>query len=469
MKLTTERLRAIAAEWRAARRIYPVYLAIASRFALEMSPCAELDTPIDRAEDAALDAVRSWLQMAEQIITAHHLRVYCQTSASPNEAVLRALLTRHLGKPIRTEADRDKVDFLLVQYVAQCAPMRMQRDDVHLAEIAHVLEPVLGGVDPEPPSWLAELERAIERLRRFESLSDLLNSGLLQEIRATKANPGEMFFDGPALLSFARYNLIARRAFFRLMRADVDAVSGALQQLRAYGMTAIDCSRAQLSASESVETIHAICAGWKQPFRAEYCSGASFEQLAKLKGVVQSAVQTAREEALNRPSLPLDDVEFCPVSPEVPATQAVEDNQTAAEARVENVRRELAQQLSSADSKENVAVRVVVREQRHTLSSWEVRAFADGASGEFALAMQMGVAVRVLLEREVEDAKERQETVPPDIVKFAQAQAAQLQEQVAQARDARDIDAAVTLAATSKRLAQLIGAASGLSQKGAGQ
>jgi hypothetical protein len=71
--------------------------------------------------------------------------------------------------------------------------------------------------------------------------------------------------------------------------------------------------------------------------------------------------------------------------------------------------------------------------------------------------MQDGVAARVLVEREVEKAKAgaRLEHMQ-QLMTFAHTQAAQMQECVAQARDARDIDAAVTLAATSKRLTQLL-------------
>ena len=71
--------------------------------------------------------------------------------------------------------------------------------------------------------------------------------------------------------------------------------------------------------------------------------------------------------------------------------------------------------------------------------------------------MQSGVAARVLVERELEKAKTGPKLAyMPALVKFAHAQAAKMQEHVAQARDARDIDAAVTLAATSKRLTQLL-------------
>jgi hypothetical protein len=76
---------------------------------------------------------------------------------------------------------------------------------------------------------------------------------------------------------------------------------------------------------------------------------------------------------------------------------------------------------------------------------------------QFSAAMQNGVTTRVLVERELEKAKAgaRLEYMP-ELVKFAHAQAAMMQEHVAQARDARNIDAAVTLAATSKRLTQLL-------------
>lgn len=100
--------------------------------------------------------------------------------------------------------------------------------------------------------------------------------------------------------------------------------------------------------------------------------------------------------------------------------------------------------------------RITLGSQRLVLSSWEVRGFV-APNEEFSSAMQEGVSIRVLVERELEKAKTgvKLEYLPA-LVEFAHAQAAVMQEHVAQARDARDIDAAVTLAATSKRLTQLL-------------
>ena len=43
---------------------------------------------------------------------------------------LKTLLEHHLHRPTRLEADRDKIDFLLVQYFSHCAPSRLEDADV---------------------------------------------------------------------------------------------------------------------------------------------------------------------------------------------------------------------------------------------------------------------------------------------------------------------------------------------------
>jgi hypothetical protein len=117
---------------------------------------------------------------------------------------------------------------------------------------------------------------------------------------------------------------------------------------------------------------------------------------------------------------------------------------------------QLTDALVHSASAENTMTRLTLGDQRLVLSSWEVRSFVE-PNADFSAAMQSAVVTRVLTEREVARAKAGQEVNHmPQVIAFAHRHAATMQEQVAQARDARDIDAAVTLAATSKRLLQLL-------------
>jgi hypothetical protein len=57
-----------------------------------------------------------------------------QSTSQQNEENLRYLIARHLDKKQKTEADKDTVDFLLVQYFAHCATavLRLYRTGPHL-------------------------------------------------------------------------------------------------------------------------------------------------------------------------------------------------------------------------------------------------------------------------------------------------------------------------------------------------
>jgi len=68
------RLTEIAAEWREARRIYPIYAAVISRFELPLKTCKYLDSPVDSADDESTAAVREWLKSTDEAVDALQLR-----------------------------------------------------------------------------------------------------------------------------------------------------------------------------------------------------------------------------------------------------------------------------------------------------------------------------------------------------------------------------------------------------------
>jgi hypothetical protein len=473
MRLAAEQLRKIAADWRSARRIYAIYMEIGHRLELAMTPSPELESPIDRAEPEAMDRITAWMDAAEAQIAPHQLRMHCQMNAI-SEAALRSLVCRVVTKQTKTEADRDKLDFLMVQYFSQCAPMKVQRDDVRLNEVASVLEIVLGEVDAVPPAWLEPLGKAIDRLRACRSLSELLSDRLLSEGRKMKIGAGERYYAPATLIAFTRYNVIARRTFFRLVRTELDALRADLARLTSRGIATVDCSRAKLSAKESVATLKSMVEAWKQPFRAEYSEGLNFEQLVAIREAVKAAVPADPSPVVAARAMAANAVRAVAtaVAPALAraATQPAATAAAKAEAPVRpaqpkpfdvdeefaSLNAQLADSLVHSASAENTMTRLTLGDQRLVLSSWEVRSFIE-PNADFAIAMQEGVVTRVLVEREVARAKAGQNGKHmAQVVAFAHRHAATMQEQVAQARDARDIDAAVTLAATSKRLSQLL-------------
>jgi hypothetical protein len=90
------------------------------------------------------------------------------------------------------------------------------------------------------------------------------------------------------------------------------------------------------------------------------------------------------------------------------------------------------------------------------LSSWEVIAFTKPDS-EIAETLQQAVVARAIVSEAVERLKATGEALDLKLAaSLGRAEVARLQEGIAQARDARNIDSAVNLAATQKRLLQIL-------------
>ena len=249
----------LAAEWRAARRLYPLYLALIQQFGLGVPPSKELEHPMDRTEPEAIERVRGWFAGLDERVQVYQLRQLLQTTHLGSQDNLHALIARHLEKQRKTESDRDKLDFLLVQYFTQCAPPEFHNRDVTLEDVAEILEPVLGGASLDPPQWLSPLERDLEALKGCENLRQVFAHGILEQGRRLKAQAGEMYYGSAVLLAFTRYNFLVRRAFFRCMHADLHAVRHALHQLEQRGVATVDCARAQLSEQEPLGAVRQIC------------------------------------------------------------------------------------------------------------------------------------------------------------------------------------------------------------------
>ena len=51
-----------------------------------------------------------------------------------------------------------------------------------------------------------------------------MEKGLLEQGRLLKDEAGPMFYDPAALVAFCRFNFLLRRAFIRMLHADLSAV-----------------------------------------------------------------------------------------------------------------------------------------------------------------------------------------------------------------------------------------------------
>lgn len=571
-----EKLTEIAAQWRHARRLYVVYSALLERYALGLPPCRDLESPVDRAQPEVIKRVWQWFAQMDERVHVHQLRQLMQTTPLGTEENLRAVIQHHLGKKEKTDADRDKVDFLLVQYLSSSAPPGFYEQDVSFEEVAQLLEPVLGEIEKKAPGWLAPLKEATQQLEKFTSLRDLLEKGTLDKMRKLKAGAGDKYFIATAMVALTRFNFMVRRTFVRLIAADLAAVRSALQELESRGVEYVDCSRAQLTADEPLENLKRIVGEWKKPFRAAYAAGQNFRELVEIRAALEAALaqsagspglQTGVSEAnmladaaeetaevampapedggtvaeiqfteeINdeahggsysgdglamseqplafavdegyadsirqkraaagwteeeaAPDLPVE-TPAAPLPAETPASIAaqlfqgadaagpvtwepVDDNHQPAAPRTEKIEaavddvpptaetiaktiESITEQLSSNNIKPDCVATITAKDLKLVLSSWEVGAFV-AAKGDSAVALKRIVATRAVLLQQIEG---RKRTGKRDgvraAVKLAESEVGRIQFQISAAKQKKDIDGAVNLSATCKRLQTLI-------------
>src|SRR5215469_3002588 len=238
-----------------------------------------------------------------QHVMVHQLRQLLQmTTLNASESGLRALIMRHLRKPAKTTTDRDKADFLLVQYFALTAPPKVYHKQIELTDVANVLRPVFGEVDSAPLPWCEPLEKMIVSLRGFKSLRDILKTNFIEQGRRVKESAGGMFYDPSAMLAFIRFNFLLRRTLIELMHADLIFIRSGLSQLQQAGTRIVDCQTVGLGKGEPIDKLQQLADEWKQPFQKEYTERTVNQAFDKLLGL-RADVERAMEKALAKASI----------------------------------------------------------------------------------------------------------------------------------------------------------------------
>jgi hypothetical protein len=281
----------MAVEWEQAKFLYPLYSALAREFVFDVQPCPDLDNPAEVPDGETIDRAREWLALMDGHIQVHQLRQFLQTTPLAKEATVGALLARHLRKPIKTDVDRDKIDFLLVQYFSLGAPSRLEDTDVDISYVAQTLEPLLGEADlSQTPEWFPKLEEVLSNAQQCTRLSGLLRGEILERGRAIKVEAKQDYFQPVAMMAFTRFSFLMRRVFFRLLHADLNAILDGIHHLEQRGVVTLDCRRAGFARSEPVARLRMICQSWKVMFHAEYSSGQPLQMLVDLRAAVEDAL-----------------------------------------------------------------------------------------------------------------------------------------------------------------------------------
>ena len=283
--------------WAEARRAYPIYAALARQFEISATPYSEGETVPEEIGPAVVERNLRWFDEMDSLVKAFQIRQLPPATLNAKEEGLRAFIQRHLRKSEKTTVDRDKIDFLLVQYFALCAPESFYHDEISPADVSRVLRPVLGEAGTAIPDWCATLESTLELVKGCRSLRDLLESGKLEQARLVKESSGNLFYDGAALVTLARFNFLVRRAFIRLLHADQEAVLKALSELDRAGVRTVDCRRAGFSAAETTAGLQLFAENWRPLYHKDYSEsavGRSFEQLLALRADLEEGVAKLR-------------------------------------------------------------------------------------------------------------------------------------------------------------------------------
>src|SRR6267154_6647044 len=128
MTPSTSTARSLGETWPQLCALQPIYSALVTEFVIDV-PASPLIDDAQSPSQEAVEQANTWLQQVDSQIQVHQLRQFLQTTPLANEAVLRDLLSHHLQKDVKASSDRDKIDFLLVQYFSLCAPSGLEDAD----------------------------------------------------------------------------------------------------------------------------------------------------------------------------------------------------------------------------------------------------------------------------------------------------------------------------------------------------
>ncbi len=497
-----------ATQWSEARLAYPLYAALATQFNFAPLPHPVGELPPQRPARDVFDADLKWYDTIDENLRAFQIRQLPPEALNASEEGLRAFLQRQLRKQEKTASDRDKIDLLLVQYFALCAPEDLYRKDIGLDDVAQVLKPALSDADVAPLEWCAPLDQILEKIAQCQSLRDMMEHGLLEQGRLVKESAGPLFYDPAALIAFCRFNFLLRRAFIRLLHADLNAVHHAIEALDSIGVQTVDCRRAGFSAAEPTIQLRFYCENWRQPFHKDYTANSvrrAFEQLLALRADLEEAVGTAQGgptcihiPSENAATPVVHHIEGEPAIPSTPAPAAVQvspanspspkstsdsvashpaktppsippaavqapnsanDGPAAptSTAEMEKCLEGIWEQLIAAPpSRGRSMSTVVLQDTKVLLSSWEVGAFvADG--GQEAEDLRRAVVARALLGLAIDQRKRSGDlrSLASALV-LARTEVSYFQGRVEQAKRAKNTEAAVNLGISTKRLLSFI-------------
>jgi hypothetical protein len=477
--------------------LYPMYASLARLCESEKPPYAPETSPSPWADEKRAAGDFAWLDQVDRKLQAVHIRQFLATPSAAREEGLRAILRRHLFKPDKTSEDRDKIDLLVVQYFALCAPHELMAALIDLADVARVLQPVLGEVEIAELECCEPLDVILETAQQCRTLSDFMDQGLVEKGRIAKENAGGMFYDPAALVTFCRFNFLLRRIFIQLLHADLRTLGNMLLEIEKKGIKQVDCRRAGFSATEPIAKLREFHTRWKAPFHRDYAQGGAnhpYEQLMSLRADLEDALnpapatpneisatenttskaddQAAHDQihlnpnspspfsAPSKPSTPIAKPEQKPPAIKKDSPVASQNPRArtpgVSDADLESCEEKIWEQLIATPSVRGRSMTTVTVEgTRILLSAWEVAAFVSD-SGPTSEDVRKAIVARAMLGMAIEHRKQFADAkILHQALAHARSGIRHFQESVDQLKRGKKIDAAVNLSISLKRLLSL--------------
>ena len=165
-----------------------------------------------------------WLSLLDMAVQPQPLRSYLKEH-DVGEPALQAMIRFLVAKKSHSQADRDKVDWL----VTHLFKVREEQSNNLTGWVKSAMEDILKGIDFPPLSAdaqasMAEIPALLDEVRYFESFSQITDSRIIQRGRDLKNQFGEEFFHPGVLTPIVNYNLLFGKIFHAMLQETMQKV-----------------------------------------------------------------------------------------------------------------------------------------------------------------------------------------------------------------------------------------------------
>ena len=279
----------LVAKWRSARRLQPVYQAVARKAA----PHIVSPDPSELAngtEVELLARLEAWFDAVDAAVGAAEFRallVTLELVSSENE--LNALAERFLSKREPAAAVREKAEFVLSRYFLLCAPPSFYNRDPSEDDVADVLEPFVGDYAPNAATQKTEIAALPGVIQKCETISNLMQERVLERAQAMRAALGADFYQTHNLVSVTRMNLVLYRKLNTVLSAECEALLKGLAALEDREEAEIELDT-ESGKCATVEQLRAEWDAWQVPADVEYSTPELLARIVKVRAALEDGL-----------------------------------------------------------------------------------------------------------------------------------------------------------------------------------